>query len=323
MKYLSYDGLSHLKLLLKNALNNKSNTGHTHTKSEITDYENYSLSSFVNDDRYVFYNNDSQINVINIVYYNVDPDNNRIILYSSNLYDNVWIDYYQKINIPTNILFEILDFPDYRLYLHVGSDFDTGAYTPIYQYKNNPMIVSMLSYNRSFSFDYDTEKDEIYLTYNLIDYIPTKTSQLTNDSNFVSLDTIYPIGSIYMSVNSTDPSTLFGGVWEQIKDTFLLSCGDTYASGETGGEANHKLTVNEIPSHTHTQNSHKHKSLRYTTAKIATGKNYMAVFTSESSNGEHQGYTNSVTATNQNTGGGLEHNNMPPYLAVYVWKRIS
>ena len=73
--------------------------------------------------------------------------------------------------------------------------------------------------------------------------------------------TIYPIGSIYMSVNNVDPSTVFGGTWQQIKDRFLLACGDTYNTGETGGAANHTpsgsvgnhtLTVNEMPAHTHT-----------------------------------------------------------------------
>lgn len=64
-------------------------------------------------------------------------------------------------------------------------------------------------------------------------------------------DKIYPIGAIYMSINSTDPGTLFGGTWERIKDTFLLSAGDTYSAGATGGEATHTLTVDEMPSHTH------------------------------------------------------------------------
>ena len=61
------------------------------------------------------------------------------------------------------------------------------------------------------------------------------------------LDMAHPIGSIYRSVNATNPATLFGGTWEQIKDCFLLSAGDTYAAGSTGGEATHKLTVAEMP----------------------------------------------------------------------------
>ena len=52
---------------------------------------------------------------------------------------------------------------------------------------------------------------------------------------------IYPVGSIYMSVNSTSPASLFGGTWEQIKDTFLLSAGDTYTAGATGGSATKNL----------------------------------------------------------------------------------
>ena len=44
----------------------------------------------------------------------------------------------------------------------------------------------------------------------------------------------YPVGSIYLSINSTSPDELFGGTWEQIKDTFLLACGDTYAAGIYG-----------------------------------------------------------------------------------------
>ena len=78
---------------------------------------------------------------------------------------------------------------------------------------------------------------------------------------------VYPIGSIYMSVNSTNPSTLFGGTWVQLKDRFLLGAGDTYTAGDTGGAASisytpagtnsdgavssHTLTVDEIPAHNH------------------------------------------------------------------------
>ncbi|EKK0949069.1 pilus assembly protein [Enterococcus faecalis] len=65
------------------------------------------------------------------------------------------------------------------------------------------------------------------------------------------IDYIYPIGSIYLSVNSTSPATLFGGSWTQLKDRFLLGAGSTYSSGATGGAATHKLSVAEMPSHAH------------------------------------------------------------------------
>lgn len=74
---------------------------------------------------------------------------------------------------------------------------------------------------------------------------------------------IYPIGSIYLSVNSVDPSTLFGGTWEKIKDRFLLSSGDTYSNGSIGGEASHTLTINEMPSHKHRINQYKSTECGY------------------------------------------------------------
>lgn len=86
--------------------------------------------------------------------------------------------------------------------------------------------------------------------------IPTNTNELANDAGFVTKDEvcnlIYPIGSIYLSVNSVDPSTIFGGTWEKIKDKFLLSSGDTYAVGTTGGSATTTLAIDNIPSHNHT-----------------------------------------------------------------------
>lgn len=54
---------------------------------------------------------------------------------------------------------------------------------------------------------------------------------------------IYPVGSIYLSVNATSPAELFGGTWEQIKDTFLLASGDTYEAGSTGGV----LAISNMP----------------------------------------------------------------------------
>lgn len=61
----------------------------------------------------------------------------------------------------------------------------------------------------------------------------------------------YPVGSIYMSVNSTNPGELFGGTWEQIQGRFLLGQGSGYSAGTVGGEADHALSDREMPSHRH------------------------------------------------------------------------
>lgn len=134
------------------------------------------------------------------------------------------------------------------------------------------------------------------------------------------VDLIYPIGSIYMSVNNVSPQTLFGGTWEQIEDTFLLSSGNSYELGDTGGEATHTLTISEMPSHTHTQKAHSH-TIGSLARYIVSGNGNASV---GDGYGNTQNYhTGSTTAINQNTGGGGSHNNMPPYLVVNVWKRIS
>ena len=117
------------------------------------------------------------------------------------------------------------------------------------------------------------------------------------------LDLVYPVGSIYLSVDSTAPSTLFGGTWEQIKDTFLLGSGDDYTIGDTGGEATHTLTIDEMPKH-----SHKFQFDQ------TEGSNGAAVKT-----GVHNAYDKATSET----GGGQAHNNMPPYLVVSIWKRVS
>ena len=81
------------------------------------------------------------------------------------------------------------------------------------------------------------------------------TPKLLGD-NFIKktdlLDMMYPVGSLYWSSNSTDPGTLFGGTWTQIKDRFVWAKGDSDNVNATGGEKTHTLTVAEMPSHTHT-----------------------------------------------------------------------
>lgn len=122
---------------------------------------------------------------------------------------------------------------------------------------------------------------------------------------------IFPVGAIYMSLNNTNPATLFGGAWQRIQDTFLLAAGSTYAAGSTGGEAEHELTVEEMPAHSHVtsmafdggrgSNSPASGTLQWL---LKLGNNFYGDRT-------------------QNTGDGQPHNNMPPYLAVYMWTRIS
>ena len=125
----------------------------------------------------------------------------------------------------------------------------------------------------------------------------------------LSLSDIYPIGSIYLSVNSTSPATLFGGTWEQIKDMFLLAAGDTYSAGLTGGEATHTLTVDEMPTHSH---------------NLPVDKNYGGVAPTEYDRiNLTSGIVYNGGYASNNTGASQPHNNMPPYLTVYMWKRVS
>lgn len=66
---------------------------------------------------------------------------------------------------------------------------------------------------------------------------------------------LYPIGSVYISFNSANPSTLFGGTWVRLKDTFLLANGDAYAPDTTGGSPTKTIGVSNMPSHNHSVNS--------------------------------------------------------------------
>jgi hypothetical protein len=121
------------------------------------------------------------------------------------------------------------------------------------------------------------------------------------------IDLIYPVGSIYMSVNYFDPATIFGGKWERLMDKFLLGSGAIYASGQEGGEATHTLTTEEIPSHNHTVYNTNGSGDTLTTMTVSAGGN--------------KGYGWNIMTSN--SGGGKAHNNMPPYLVVNMWKRVE
>lgn len=69
------------------------------------------------------------------------------------------------------------------------------------------------------------------------------------------LNLVYPVGSVYISVNSTSPATLFGGTWVEIQDRFLLGRSSGHTAGSTGGESEVALTATNMPSHTHTTGS--------------------------------------------------------------------
>lgn len=140
-----------------------------------------------------------------------------------------------------------------------------------------------------------------------------------NPDDFINL--VYPVGSIYMSVNDVSPSTLFGGTWEKIEDTFLLASGSTFALGQTGGEKTHALTINEIPSHEHSENITSPYGGKAPFTGYYAGGNSVAGYCFSTNSGIVE--LNQTRIKTDTTGGDQPHNNMPPYLVVNIWKRIS
>lgn len=118
--------------------------------------------------------------------------------------------------------------------------------------------------------------------------------------------TVYPVGAIYITTVSVSPASIFGGSWEKIEGRFLLGASTNYPVGSRGGEAEHTLTVDEMPAH-----SHKYGSTRQDADPDSSG-----------AHGYKWSDINN-TQTTLETGGDQPHNNMPPYYAVYIWQRTA
>lgn len=126
--------------------------------------------------------------------------------------------------------------------------------------------------------------------------------------NRTLLDWIHPIGDIIFSADSTfNPATYYGGTWLQIIDRMIIGAGGLYTNGATGGESTHLLTTPEIPSHNHTNIGWA------SSINVGANSGFLYYGQQGTSGDRYTGYT----------GGGTAHNNMPPYIAKYVWQRTA
>ena len=176
------------------------------------------------------------------------------------------------------------------------------------------------------------------------------------------LNLVYPVGSLYWSSNDTDPSTLFGGTWQQIKDMFVLAAGDSYSVNSTGGEKTHTLTIDEMPSHDHsfTPSGSVSSSFSGNTGTVnVSGGNHRHYIPTHREGGKditfddltnkinpsinsYTGYSGNLSmsgsftpsgtvsssfsgtkGTTGSRGSGTAHNNMPPYVVKYCWERTA
>lgn len=157
---------------------------------------------------------------------------------------------------------------------------------------------------------------------------------------------IYPVGAIYTSVVATEPSTLFGGTWVPFQqDRTLVSAGGAYAAGTTGGAATVALTEAQLASHDHTDSfsvsigtdsapNHQHFGSLWASAAGTGGIQDVDVQTSGGASSRREAntmpggarshsHTASVNGKVNNAGSGQAHNNMMPYVAVYMWERTA
>jgi len=148
-------------------------------------------------------------------------------------------------------------------------------------------------------------------------YTPVKgTDYWTAADKREIFDLIYPVGAIYISTSSTSPQTLFTGTWQRIRDTFLLAAGNTYSAGSTGGSADAVVV-----SHTHKFVGDGGDIDGYELGYLMRHNSSVTYRNPAWSYGSYG--TDSGQLSLQSTGEDGTGKNMPPYLAVYVWKRIA
>lgn len=141
-------------------------------------------------------------------------------------------------------------------------------------------------------------------------------------NNFI--DTIYPLGSIYITTSSTHPNVLFPNTfWVPIYDRFLLGGGNNYKVGSTGGEATHALTANEMPKHNHDGLYYSYQDTENSITLNSGSVGYHIPWGSSSYPGDYGAGIGGAELITGEAGAGVAHNNMPPYLAVHVWKRVT
>lgn len=111
----------------------------------------------------------------------------------------------------------------------------------------------------------------------------------------------YPPGTIYTCASDIDPAEMWGGEWEKLTGTFLWAADEEIPAGNTGGEKAHQLTLQELPN---------------AIWQSSSGEVYDGIKTLFSQ-GSHYGINTLATNMDQ------PHNNMPPYLSVNMWKRLT
>ena len=159
-----------------------------------------------------------------------------------------------------------------------------------------------------YSTNFNMNKPELNEQYSLshwndnTDIIDTEMQAIRSGTDEVMKATLlnfcYPVGSLYWSSKSTNPASLFGGTWVQIKDRFVLACGDTYKTvGATGGASSVTLSVSNMPSHSHSFTPSGEVTSTFTGTAVNTG-----------GMSAHESHTHTVNLSKSNWGGSSKDN---------------
>ena len=185
------------------------------------------------------------------------------------------------------------------------------------------------THTKSQITDFSHTHDDRYYTESEID----EKFANTGVSNSDLLAKIYPVGSIYMSVNNVSPASFLGGTWEQLTDRFLLGAGSSYTVNATGGSTTNShthsvtaggsvgstaLTVDQIPSHSHAIYRVNENACNGGTGSFSSNGCNSGWTMSSLSTGGGQGHSHSFSGSAVTSGDASDTNNMPPYLAVYM-----